>query len=96
MKKIFVLCAVVLFAFTACNQKQAETKTETSSATVTSKKPEIKLSALSSNKDFVCGMDLEGGAIADTTSFEGKVYGFCSAECKSEFVKKPASYLAQK
>jgi putative intracellular protease/amidase/YHS domain-containing protein len=46
-------------------------------------------------KDPVCGMLVQKG-VADTAHYSGKVYGFCSAGCKEEFKKNPASYLATK
>lgn len=45
--------------------------------------------------DFVCGMPVSAGII-DTAHFEGKTYGFCSSECKSEFKKGPTTFLAPK
>jgi putative intracellular protease/amidase/YHS domain-containing protein len=42
-------------------------------------------------KDFICGMPLTAG-VADTANYNGKVYGFCSAGCKNEFNKNPASF----
>lgn len=36
-------------------------------------------------KDTSCGMPLSAG-IEDTLQFDGKVYGFCSKECKNAFV----------
>ena len=54
-----------------------------------------KVSQLAVNKDLVCGMPIEEGNIADTTTHESKIYGFCSAECKAEFLKNPQTYLAQ-
>lgn len=44
-------------------------------------------------KDFACGMPVSAG-ISDTCHFEEKAYGFCSSECKAEFQKEPAKYLA--
>ncbi len=44
--------------------------------------------------DFACGMPVSAG-IKDTAQFEGKAYGFCSSECKTEFLKTPSKYLAQ-
>jgi hypothetical protein len=38
-------------------------------------------------KDPTCGMPVTAG-IADTLHFEGKVLGFCSSECKAEFLRK--------
>lgn len=49
---------------------------------------------LASKKDPVCNMPVSGG-IADTASYEGKLYGFCATGCKEAFVKKPADYLKQ-
>lgn len=43
--------------------------------------------------DFTCGMPTSAG-ISDTCHYEGKAYGFCSAECKAEFQKNPAAALA--
>ncbi len=45
--------------------------------------------------DFACGMPVSAG-ISDTCHYEDKAYGFCSAECKAEFQKEPAKYLAAK
>jgi YHS domain-containing protein len=45
--------------------------------------------------DFACGMPVSAG-ISDTCHYEDKAYGFCSAECKAEFQKEPAKYLASK
>lgn len=45
-------------------------------------------------KDLVCHMPLTAG-IGDTASFKGKLYGFCSEECKKEFEKDPAGYVAK-
>ncbi len=46
-------------------------------------------------KDFVCGMPIKAG-VEDTAHYNGKVYGFCSKECKDEFAKSPESFLAKK
>ena len=96
MKKIlFTANILMVLALASCNNK-TEQKAETVPVATEPKKIELKLADLSTNKDFVCGMPLEEGGIADTTSYQGKLYGFCSSECKGEFVKNPSSYLAQK
>ncbi len=46
-------------------------------------------------KDLYCGMPLKAG-VGDTAHYKGKLYGFCSKECKEEFLKNPALYLAAK
>lgn len=55
---------------------------------------DISADMLASKKDPVCNMPVSGG-IADTASFEGKLYGFCATGCKEAFVKKPTDYLKQ-
>lgn len=44
------------------------------------------------NKDVACGMPLED--IEDTANYQGKVYGFCSEECKKKFKQNPEACLA--
>ena len=48
---------------------------------------------IDNKNDLVCGMTMGTWAV-DTVHYKGKVYGFCSALCKSTFKKAPASYLA--
>jgi hypothetical protein len=40
-----------------------------------------------SKMDTSCGMPLSAG-IGDTLHLNGKIYGFCSKECKDEFADK--------
>lgn len=44
-------------------------------------------------KDYSCGMPVSAG-ISDTCHYKGKAYGFCSKECKEEFLKDPDKVLA--
>ena len=46
-------------------------------------------------KDPTCNMPISAG-VEDTAHYKEKVYGFCSKECKEEFLKDPESYLAKK
>ena len=55
----------------------------------------FKTMKFDNKKDFICGMPVTAG-VADTANYKGKVYGFCATECKEEFTKNPASYLATK
>ncbi len=57
--------------------------------------PNYQAEMLSTNQDFVCGMELTSEMIADTAQFEGKTYGFCHSGCKEAFKKEPAKYLSQ-
>jgi YHS domain-containing protein len=92
MKKIIVMAVGAVF-FSACAQhpKTEETKKEeqmhTGSATAV-----YTLDMVDNKKDFSCGMPLTAG-IADTAHYKGKVYGFCSTECKEDFLKNAEAYL---
>jgi YHS domain-containing protein len=50
------------------------------------------LSVVDGKKDLVCGMPLTA-ALKDTAHYKGKVYGFCSDECKSAFIHTPEAYV---
>jgi YHS domain-containing protein len=50
------------------------------------------VASVDNRKDPTCGMPLTAG-INDTAHYKNKVIGFCSAECKAEFVKNPAAGL---
>jgi putative intracellular protease/amidase/YHS domain-containing protein len=45
-------------------------------------------------KDFICGMPVKAG-VADTAHYNGKIYGFCSTDCKDEFLKNPSAYVSK-
>ena len=44
-------------------------------------------------KDPACGASLEAG-LEDSTEYKGKLYGFCSKECKEKFLNSPETFLA--
>jgi YHS domain-containing protein len=46
-------------------------------------------------KDPVCGMNIDEKKAAGTVSDKGKVYYFCSANCKAQFEKAPEKYAAK-
>ena len=96
MRKVILYGVLaVSVALGACNQKSAAPKSD-DKMSADSKGVKIKLSELASNKDYNCGMTLEEGSIADTTTYQGKIYGFCSPECKADFLKDPEAHLAKK
>lgn len=82
MNNIFKSFALASLLITACHAGNNESKHEQTPA----EKSEPKFAGVqfASLKDTSCGMTL--GDIADTVMMDGKVYGFCSAECKGEFV----------
>ncbi len=43
-------------------------------------------------KDPVCGMEVEEGKAAGSSTHKGKTYYFCSPGCKQEFDSNPAKY----
>lgn len=46
-------------------------------------------------KDPVCGMMIEDSAATGRSTYQGKTYYFCSAECKKSFDANPAQYAAK-
>ncbi|MCC6031187.1 MAG: YHS domain-containing protein [Desulfurococcales archaeon] len=44
-------------------------------------------------KDPVCGMDVDPSKTPYKTVYKGKIYYFCSSECKKAFEKDPEHYL---
>jgi YHS domain-containing protein len=83
------------FAIGSCNLKGSSSKSTENMASEP-KPVNIQLTDLASDKDLFCGMTLVKGAINDTANYQGKVYGFCSNECKTEFEKNPESHLSTK
>jgi YHS domain-containing protein len=88
---------IFLFAFAACNQKPPRETSASASIpadTMVSKedtsKPKFTVAMVDNKKDPNCGMPVSAG-IADTVHYNGKVYGFCSDECKQAFLKNPTS-----
>lgn len=92
---------IALYFFTisfACSNNKQNADVENKPAEMESSmdnhsqfKPEMVVNTT----DFACGMPVSAG-ISDTCHYEDKAYGFCSAECKAEFQKEPAKYLAAK
>lgn len=102
MKKIlFVFIAFVFLQSCkdAMKNKENSIKQDTSSQKVesTSMHSEdlFKNVVFDSKNDLVCGMPTSAG-VSDTAHYKGKIYGFCSSECKAEFVKNPSSLVATK
>ena len=43
----------------------------------------------------VCGMNVDKGA-ADTSDYEGRIYRFCSPECKETFQEDPQRFVGDR
>ncbi len=91
-----ILTALCAAALVSCNNHTPAEEKVTETSTEKTAKINVKTADLATPKDVVCGMDLTDDLIEDTTSYEGKVYGFCNVGCKEEFLKNPTSYLTQK
>jgi YHS domain-containing protein len=94
--RIFIIAMLITLA--SCkNQPSTEkaitapVKATDSAATATKFTPDM----VDNKKDFACGMPVTAG-IDDTCHYNNKVYGFCSKECKEEFLKNPKQYLTAK
>lgn len=96
----YILSLAILGLYISCNQGA---KKETTPAAVPNKdtmavgKPvaDFKTMHFDHDKDFICGMPTSAG-VSDTAQYKGKVYGFCSEDCKGEFVKDPEAYVTKK
>ncbi len=102
MRTIFSIATIfiVLLVVISCQSKQAENKTVKTDTvkmmTATADTNAIKIDTagmvFASKKDPVCGMPVPR-YLVDTTAYKGKIYGFCSEECKEEFYKNPLLYI---
>ncbi len=99
MKRLFVLILVLivgLIIFSACSsEKKAEEQAATQTEAAKTEKVNITPDMLATPVDLACGMDLKNHEIADTAIYKGKVYGFCSSDCKATFKANPDSFLAK-
>jgi YHS domain-containing protein len=86
MKKLPWVIIVLLIA--SCNDAAPVDKT----VVTKDESHKYPVSLVDNKKDFSCGMPVSAG-IGDTAHYKGKVYGFCSKECKDAFLAKPDSFL---
>lgn len=85
MNKFFTLILLSV-SLAACNQEQHTHENESSAKLDASK------IQLASETDPVCKMSVKK-EMADTAMYEGKIYGFCSKNCKKEFLKDPGAHV---
>lgn len=102
MKKIFgtaILFTGILFA--ACGNPSADAANTEAAASDSAAAMAIDslatknydISLVNNKKDPTCGMPVTAG-ISDTAHYEKNVIGFCSSECKDEFLKNPKASIA--
>jgi YHS domain-containing protein len=90
----FLLITTLLL--TACHQNPKSEENDAAGAVsadtmvvkTDSSKPKFTVAMVDNKKDPNCGMPVTAG-IADTVHYKGKVYGFCSDECRDAFLKNP-------
>ena len=96
---IAFICTGILFA--ACGSPKTETPTTEAAAIDTAAALAIDslattsydVSLVNNKKDPTCGMPVTAG-ISDTTHYDKHVIGFCSKECKDDFLKNPKASIA--
>ena len=91
--KLFII-TIVAIAFISCNgSAEKETTVQPAAMVVdTSKLVTKEVALVVDNKyDPVCKMPVTAG-ITDTATSNGKTIGFCSPECKEEFLANPKDY----
>lgn len=85
MKRIPLFIGIAACAsLFSCGQRPTAGHADPAPATPHPKR--YALSLVDNKRDTTCGMPLTAG-IEDTLHYKGKVLGFCSKECKDEFVK---------
>jgi YHS domain-containing protein len=80
----------------ACGSNSPENVTKDSTAAMTqdtSVAITFDIALVDNKKDPTCGMPVTAG-ISDTAHYDNKVIGFCSTECKNEFLKNPKVAIA--
>src|ERR1700749_2842555 len=93
---LFHALLISLMVITGCHQNPKSEESDASGATAIDTmvvksdkvKPKFTAAMVDNKKDPNCGMPVTAG-IADTVHYKGKVYGFCSDECRDAFLKNP-------
>ncbi|HVZ26272.1 MAG TPA: YHS domain-containing protein [Sediminibacterium sp.] len=95
--RIFTLTAISVILLAACQSganKSAAKGSDTMAMHQDSTESIFKHLLVDNKKDPSCGMPVSAG-IGDTAHYKGKVIGFCSKECKDEFLKNPEANIAK-
>ncbi|MBS1598363.1 MAG: YHS domain-containing protein [Bacteroidetes bacterium] len=95
LNKTVTVVAIVLLIACGDNKQAAkvneEARKKAAEKIAASTKTSLDSLVFDNKKDLVCDMPLSTG-VGDTLHYKGKLYGFCSKECKKEFLRKPAEY----
>lgn len=86
---LVLICLVIILFVTSCGNQEASKNLDTNVAAIANVDT-IKYtpSMVDNKRDPSCGMPVSAG-IGDTVHYKGKVLGFCSKECKDDFLKDP-------
>ena len=92
-KKSLIILISTALLLTACNsQNTQQDESNNASAmemvTDTTNIASFDVALVDNKKDPTCGMPTTAG-ISDTAHYDKKIFGFCSSECKAEFLKNP-------
>jgi YHS domain-containing protein len=96
MKNISLLVGILLngLLIISCNNKNSnESATAANNPVVQTDTVKFTAAMIDNKKDPSCGMPLTDD-IEDTVHYKDKVLGFCSKECKDEFLKAPEKNIA--
>ena len=90
-----MIASLILLSCGQTNDKANTSSADTNqvAAMDTTLEKTYAVSLVNNKKDPTCGMPVTAG-ISDTVHYENNVLGFCSTECKNEFLKNPKSNLA--
>ncbi len=86
---------LLIACMSACQHMEKVAEKGLGADSTIKKTEEVKsydVALVDNRKDPTCGMPVTAG-INDTAHYKAKVIGFCSAECKAEFVKNPEAGL---
>lgn len=93
----FYGCLICILMISACQSGSGTGKNEkTVSDSMVIQKESVTIfehMLVDNRKDPSCGMPVTAG-INDTVHYKDKVLGFCSKECKEDFLKNPEANLA--
>jgi YHS domain-containing protein len=89
------MASIVLFSCGTSNDKANAIAADTAQVAImdTTAEKTYAVSLVNNKKDPTCGMPVTAG-ISDTAHYEKNILGFCSRECKNEFLNNPKANLA--
>lgn len=95
MKIKSFLLSIVLFGgvVMSCNDSAGEQSQSKITAAAPADTVKFTAAMVDNKKDPSCGMPVSAG-IEDTVHYKNKVLGFCSKECKDDFLKDPEKNIA--